>query len=155
MSRAFVKEPDGPEAEPELPELAVSTHRNLVTPAGLAQIESEQRRLRELLGAARAAADHGSAARHARDLRYWDRRRATAEVVPDAPAAERVRFGSRVALRTTDGRTIVFRIVGEDEAAPANGRISYVAPLAAAMLGGEVGETVPLGEGEAEIIEIA
>ena len=155
MSRAFVKEPDGPEAEPELPELAVSTHRNLVTPAGLAQIESEQRRLRELLSAARAAADHGSAARHARDLRYWDRRRATAEVVPDAPAAERVRFGSRVALRTTDGRTIVFRIVGEDEAAPANGRISYVAPLAAAMLGGEVGETVPLGDGEAEIIEIA
>jgi transcription elongation GreA/GreB family factor len=155
VSRAFVKEPDGPEAEPELPELAVSTHRNLVTPAGLAQIESEQRRLRELLSAARAAADHGSAARHARDLRYWDRRRATAEVVPDAPAAERVRFGSRVALRTTDGRTIVFRIVGEDEAAPANGRISYVAPLAAAMLGGEVGETVPLGDGEAEIIEIA
>lgn len=155
MSRAFVKEPDGPEAEPELAELAVSTHRNLVTPAGLAQIEAEQRRLRELLSAARAAADHGSAARHARDLRYWDRRRATAEVVPDAPAAERVRFGSRVALRTTDGRTIVFRIVGEDEAAPANGRISYVAPLAAAMLGGEVGETVPLGDGEAEIIEIA
>jgi transcription elongation GreA/GreB family factor len=155
VSRAFVKEPDGPEAEPELPELAVSTHRNLVTPAGLAQIEAEQRRLRELLSAARAAADHGSAARHGRDLRYWDRRRATAEVVPDAPAAERVRFGSRVALRTTDGRTIVFRIVGEDEAAPANGRISYVAPLAAAMLGGEVGETVPLGDGEAEIIEIA
>jgi transcription elongation GreA/GreB family factor len=155
VSRAFVKEPDGPEAEPELPELAVSTHRNLVTPAGLAQIEAEQRRLRELLSAARAAADHGATARHARDLRYWDRRRATAEVVPDAPAADRVRFGSRVALRTTDGRTVTFQIVGEDEASPANGRISYVAPLASAMLGGEVGETVPLGASEAEIIEIA
>lgn len=155
MSRAFVKEPDGPEAEPELPELAVSTYRNLVTPAGLAQIEAEQRRLRELLSAARAATDHGAAARHARDLRYWDRRRATAEVVPDAPAADRVRFGSRVALRTTDGRTVTFQIVGEDEASPANGRISYVAPLASAMLGGEVGETVPFGESEAEIIEIA
>jgi len=51
VSRAFVKEPDGPEAEPELPELAVSPHRNLVTPAGLAQIDAERRRLRELLSA--------------------------------------------------------------------------------------------------------
>ena len=155
MSRAFVKEPDGPEAEPELPELAISTHRNLVTPAGLAQVDTQQRRLRELLSAARAAADHGAAARHARDLRYWDQRRSTAEVVPDAPAAARVRFGSRVVLQTTDGRTVAFRIVGEDESAPAEGRISYVAPLAAAMLGAEVGETVPLGDSKAEIIEIA
>jgi transcription elongation GreA/GreB family factor len=155
MSRAFVKEMDGAEAEADLPELAVSPHRNLVTPVGLAQIEAEQRRLRDLLSAARAAADQAAAARHSRDLRYWDRRRATAEVVPEGPAADRVRFGSRVVLRADDGCTLAFRIVGEDEAAPAEGRISYVAPLASALLGAQVGESVALGSGTAEITEIA
>jgi transcription elongation GreA/GreB family factor len=47
-----------------------------------------------------------------------------------------------------------FRIVGEDEADPAKGSISYVSPLAQALLGKAAGDTVKAGSGEAEIIKI-
>ena len=57
MSRAFVKEHDGDGVD-ELPELAISTHRNLVTPDGLAQIEAHARRLTAELAEARATLDH-------------------------------------------------------------------------------------------------
>jgi transcription elongation GreA/GreB family factor len=49
----------------------------------------------------------------------------------------------------------VFHIVGEDEAAPAEGRVSYVSPLAEAMIGGRVGDAIAFGGGEAEIVEIS
>ena len=84
MSRAFVKETDGAEGQ-ELPELQVSPHRNLVTPAGRSQIEATVERLQAALSAARAAEDRAGVARIQRDLRYWSGRQRTAEVVA-APA---------------------------------------------------------------------
>ncbi len=82
MSRAFVKESDGSEADQDLPELRISPHRNFVTVDGLAMIEAEVRRLNEELARqARARDDRAAAAQHSRDLRYWTARRATAEVV--------------------------------------------------------------------------
>ena len=54
-----------------------------------------------------------------------------------------------------DGRRQSYRIVGEDEAEPAAGTISYVSPLAQALMGKEVGDVALLGHGEAEIIAIA
>ena len=74
MSRAFVKESDGLEAEQNLPELRISEHRNLVTARGLELIEAEVRRLEAALGDARAAEDGAAIARLARDLRYWTAR---------------------------------------------------------------------------------
>jgi transcription elongation GreA/GreB family factor len=47
-----------------------------------------------------------------------------------------------VTLTRSDGSTVEFRIVGEDEADPALGKISWVAPLAQSVLGREVGEAV-------------
>src|SRR5580700_9906699 len=94
MSRAFVRESDGDPGA--LPERAVSTHPNFVTPRGLAAIEA---RVRELDGERQAARDSGDAAARARverDLRYWSARRASARVVGPASVAERVRFGMRV-----------------------------------------------------------
>ena len=54
-----------------------------------------------------------------------------------------------------DGREQSFRIVGEDEADPAQGTISHVSPLARALFGKAVGDVVRAGQGEAEIKAIA
>lgn len=151
MSRAFVKET---EALDELPERLVSEHRNFVTPEGLALIEGEIKRLQEDLNAARESDDRNAIARASHDLRYWSQRLATAELQPPASDASVVAFGSRVTLERDDGRMQKFRIVGEDEADPAKGSISYVSPLAQALLGKAAGDTVKAGSGEAEIIKI-
>ncbi len=154
MSRAFVKESEDAASEPDLPERSVSPHRNLVTPAGLELIEAEARRLEEELAAARSADDKPAIARCQRDLRYWNQRRASAEVVPPPTRRDKVRFGSTVTIRLDDGTARTLRIVGEDEANPAAGLIAYVAPVAAQMIGAGVGERVDAGGGEGEIVAI-
>ncbi len=154
MSRAFVKEQDGSEVDDDLPELVVSPHRNFVTPVGLGRIEGELRRLRDALTEARAANDRAAIARHSRDLRYWTQRRGSAEVVPPPVDQDVVRFGSSVVLQPDARDTVTFTIVGEDEAAPAQGRISYVSPLARSLLGQRVGNTVEFGGAAAQILAI-
>ncbi|MFO1394198.1 MAG: GreA/GreB family elongation factor [Steroidobacteraceae bacterium] len=154
MSRAFVKEQDGDGGE-DLPELAVSPHRNLVTPDGLAHMDEQLRRLDAALTVARAAGERATMARIERDRRYWSRRRATAEVVPPPGGPhEPVRFGSRVTIESGAGQRVQFRIVGEDEADPAAGRISWVSPMAESLLGAVTGDTLPFQSGEAEIVAI-
>lgn len=153
MSRAFVKESDGADGE-ELPELVVSPHRNLVTAEGLAQIEAAVERLRAELSAARAAGETADVRRIQRDLRYWSERRRTAEVVPAAGGGGKARFGSLVVLAREDGTTLEYRIVGEDEADPAAGRISWVSPIARRLIGAEAGEVVELPDGAAEVLRI-
>ena len=68
---------------------------------------------------------------------------------------ESVVFGTRVTGRREDGRTVVFEIVGEDEAEPEAGRIAWTAPVAKALLGGEPGEVRRLPRGEMEILSVA
>ncbi len=154
MSRAFVKESEDSSSEPELPERAVSAHRNLVTAAGLGQIEAEVRMLEEQLAQARAGDDRPAVARCQRDLRYWTQRRANAEVVPAPKRHDKVRFGSTVTIRLDDGLCKTLRIVGEDEANPAAGLIAYVAPVAAQMIGAGAGERVEVGGAEGVILSI-
>jgi len=153
MSRAFVKEADGTEFD-ELPELVVSPHRNLVTPEGLALIEATLSRLEARLAAARAASEREAVARAERDLRYWRQRRVSAELVPRDEATEVVRFGCTVELATDRGERVGFRIVGEDEADPGRGLISWVSPLAEELLGCSVGDEVRFRGGTAEISAI-
>jgi transcription elongation GreA/GreB family factor len=153
MSRAFIKESDGEDGE-ELPELQVSPHRNLVTPAGLHQIKATAERLQTALSEARAAADRAAIARVRRDLRYWTERLRTAEVVAAPEASDTVRFGASVVLEKEDGERIEYQVVGEDEADPAQGRISYVSPIARLLIGASVRDIVALVDGEAEILEI-
>ena len=153
MSRAFVKEGDGADGEPPA-ELQVSPHRNLVTAEGLAQIEAHVERLRGELSAARSAEDRAAIPRIQRDLRYWSERQRTAEHVPPAASGAKVRFGSTVALEKPDGSRIAYRIVGEDEADPAQGRISYVSPLARRLIGAAQHDEIELPEGSAVIVEI-
>src|SRR5258708_149531 len=141
MSRAFVKERE--DASEELPERPISPHPNLVTAEGLAHIEAEVTRLQREHAAALAANDRTALARSARDLRYWTARRATAQFVATPSDRSKVHFGSTVT------------IVGEDEADPARGTLSHVSPLARALFGKQVGDTIEVAQKEAEIVEIA
>jgi transcription elongation GreA/GreB family factor len=93
-------------------------------------------------------------ARATRDLRYYTARRATAQLTELMGDTSKVRFGTVVTLDREDGRRQTFRIVGEDEADPAQGSISYISPLARALLGREVGDVVKVAGGEAEVVEI-
>src|SRR5262245_26870520 len=79
VSRAFVKDQDEDQGADDIPDRVVSPHRNLVTDAGLAQIDEELRRSREGLATARDSGDRAEVARHRRDLRYWTQRRSSAE----------------------------------------------------------------------------
>jgi transcription elongation GreA/GreB family factor len=154
MSRAFVKERDGDNVFEELPDRPIGADRNLVTPRGLALIEAEVSRLRTALAEARAQGERGAVAEALRDLRYWSARLSSAELVPDQIDVREVRFGHTVRIRREDGREQAFRIVGVDEADPAKGLISFVSPLAEALIGGRVGENIEAGKGTAEIVAI-
>lgn len=154
MSIAFVREKEGGEAFEDLPDRPLSPHQNFVTPEGLALIEGELDRLHTEHAAAMDADDKASIARTSRDLRYWTARRNSAEVV-EAQGGDTVQFGSKVTIDREDGRKQTYRIVGEDEADPTSGTISYVAPLARALTGKKVGDVVEVNENEAEIIAIA
>jgi transcription elongation GreA/GreB family factor len=152
MSRAFVNENTYVDALPDRP---VSEHPNLVTAHGLALIEQALEAARRAYGEAQAAGDREGLAKAGRDLRYWSARRATAELRAPAAGSDVVQFGSDVTIAREDGRRQTFQIVGEDEADPAKGSISHVSPLARALLGKRVGDTVRAGRDDAEIEAIA
>ena len=152
MSRAFVKDMDET-GEEQLPDRLISSAPNLVTPEGLAAIEAEVARLTEAM--AQAGDDRDARARIARDLRYWTARRGSAHVQPPPPDTDVVHFGSTVTIDRDDGRRQVFRIVGEDEADPEKGTLSHVSPLAQALLGKSVGDSVTVAGHESEITAIA
>lgn len=151
MSRAFVKESDTVEPLPERP---VSALPNYVTQHGLELIETELARLQEEYAAAQAAADRPALARLARDLHYWQQRRANAELIAPPPDSDQVHFGSTVTIARDDGRRQTWGIVGEDEADPASGTLSYASPVARALTGRKVGDVVQAGTSEAEIVAI-
>jgi transcription elongation GreA/GreB family factor len=153
MSRAFVKESDQAGSAP-LPDRPISPDRNLVTPRGLLLIESRLAEFEGELARAVAASDRDGVGRASRELRYWTARRATAEVAVPSPEGERVVFGVAVAVQRDQGTRTTFRIVGEDEADPAAGRIAWTAPVARALLGGSVGDVRDLPTGEVEIASI-
>jgi transcription elongation GreA/GreB family factor len=154
MNKAFTKEPEAGELYDDLPDRPISPN-NLVTPKGLELIEAELARLHQEHAAAAEIDDRSLLAKINRDLRYWTSRRATAQVV-DAPRdAKEVRFGSTVTIQRDDGRRHTYRIVGEDEADPSLGTLSYVSPVAQALMGKQVGEVVEAGHSEAEIVAIS
>ena len=154
MSRAFVKEDDQAGAAP-LPDRPISPQRNLVTRRGLQLIERKVAQHQADLARASAAADREAIARASRELRYWRARLDSAELVEPDPQIGRLVFGTMVTVRREDGSEASFRIVGEDEADPAAGRIAWTAPVARALLGGEPGDLRALPTGEVEIVSIA
>lgn len=144
MNRAFVKEPDEGAPAEGLPERQISEHPNYVTPAGLRQLEAkvgelETRRL-ELLDGEDL---EGELAYVDRDLRYYTARLESAILVDLGRQPRRkVAFGAAVTVSQNGGDRSTFAIVGEDEADLKEGKISYVSPLAEALLEARVGKTV-------------
>jgi transcription elongation GreA/GreB family factor len=152
MSRAFVKESENDTVE--LPDRPISPQRNLVTEAGLGAITGA---LGRFVAAQRAAMDEGdreAVAAASREIRYWKARLASAEVVKLPADKSRAGFGMTVTLRRDDGREQSFRIVGEDEADPSRGTVSYVSPLAQAVLSHSPGEAVTIAGREALILDV-
>jgi transcription elongation GreA/GreB family factor len=154
MSRAFTRTDDSESAIADIGERPVSQHRNLVTQAGLDMIEREVNTLRAELAKAEAEGNRERIALVSRDLRYWNARRENAELsVPD-PDSSVVRFGMSVTVEDDDGRRHTWKIVGEDEADAAHGKISHSSPMAIALFGKSVGELATVNGKEWEIVEI-
>ncbi|GAB4065750.1 transcription elongation factor GreA [Ancylobacter sonchi] len=151
MSRAFVKEDGGAETLPDRP---LSPHRNLVTRRGLALIEAEVARHREALAAAGAGGERDAVARASRELRYWSARRANAEPVDPPAQGEAITFGMAVTLEAANGGRRTFRIVGEDEAEPREGRIAWVSPVARALMGKWIGDEIEMPAGTMDIVAV-
>lgn len=156
MSVAFRRESDDEHLEPAF-ELPIPPGPNRVTPRGaqliadrLAQCEA---RVAALL--AQTPPDEAAIKSARRDLRYWSTRAATAEV-PPAPDGSKVAFGCTVTF-ALNGTSRKVTLVGDDEADPAKGLISFTAPLARALMGAEPGEAVPFNgrEDAIEVIAIA
>ncbi|MEJ7934437.1 GreA/GreB family elongation factor [Sphingobium sp. AN558] len=140
MSVAFRRESDDEHMEPKF-ELPIPPGPNWVTARGL-------RLIREKVEALEAVSTDGwpeeDGKKHKRVLRYWRTRLATAEVRP-VPNAQSVTFGAHVTYRL-NGREKTIALVGDDEADPHDGRISFTSPLARAMMDAEVGECLDFAD---------
>ncbi|PDT11153.1 transcription elongation factor [Rhizobium sp. J15] len=160
MAVAFTKEESFETAsETLLPDRPVSPHPNLVTEAGLKALEQQFQQAREAYEAASTIEDVNEKRRQTagpvRDLRYLAARLRTAQVMPQPASTDIVAFGSTVTFSRDDGRVQTYRIVGEDEADPKAGSISYVSPVARLLMGKSVGDAVESGGQELEIMAIA
>jgi transcription elongation GreA/GreB family factor len=158
MSVAFTREEDYEAQAANLPDRPLSPHPNLVTAKGLEAIDAALAEARAAYGAAQSAgevsADRTAMARATRDLRYWSARRASAQLTRPEPVAGQVQFGGAARIVREDGREQTFQIVGEDEADPAAGKISYVSPLARVLLGKSEGDVVTVSGAEVEILAV-
>lgn len=145
-------------AETLLPDRTISPHPNLVTEAGLKALEQQLQQAREAYEATTSIEDINERRRQAaiplRDLRYLVERVRTAEIMPAPASSDLVAFASTVTYSREDGRVQKYRIVGEDEADPRAGSISYVSPVARLLMGKAVGDFVSLGNEELEITAI-
>jgi transcription elongation GreA/GreB family factor len=161
MSRAFVKETDGDAPDDGLPERAQSAHPNYVTADGLADLHrqldeslAEELQLRDRRAVGDLAAK-APLARIARDIRYLRRRIGDAILVE--AHHEEVAIGTTVTIDDGAQRR-AFTIVGEDEADPAQGKISWTSPLGSALLGQKRGSRLtwrrPVGDVEIVIVDL-
>jgi transcription elongation factor GreB len=176
MSKAFVKEehdePDN-EAPPPAPPPG---GKNYITPAGYARLEAELRDLVEVqrpevvktvawaasLGDRSENADYLYGKKRLREIdrrvRFLIKRLESAEIVRSAGRdTDQVFFGATVRLQTASGEKSI-TIVGVDEVDPSSGRVSWVSPIAKALLKAREGDTVtlrsPAGEERLEILEV-
>jgi transcription elongation factor GreB len=146
MSRAFVDESASESRENDAPELKIPLPpgaKNYVTPQGASHLRAE---LDELLALAAPRLREVD-----RRIEYLSRMRAIMEVVETSePEPDRVVFGTTVTVRETGGTERTYRIVGVDESDPAHGWVSWISPLARALMGKKRGEQarvkLPAGE---------
>ena len=162
MSRGFVKEDDLEHAGTDVPERQISLHPNYVTLNGYAQLEKLAADLEIQSKIFSAKKDDSAAIAQLavinRDLRYVAARIDSAlQAKPDA-ASEHVVFGACVRVEDENGDLHSYQIVGEDEADIKLHKVSWTSPLAKALIGQKVGDSVvwarPAGNMALEIIAI-
>lgn len=163
MSRGFVKEDDLEHAGTDLPERQISVHPNYVTPHGLQLLNAEASKLDSIRAALITRKDDAMAKQDLaivdRDLRYLSTRIKDAILVePAEQDKETVLFGAKVIVEDEEGHHQTFIIVGEDEANMKEQKVSYVSPIARALIGRKIGDTAlwkrPAGDLELTIIDI-
>jgi transcription elongation factor GreB len=178
MSKAFVRESEGDdEEELEAPAMPAGG-RNYMTPAGHSRLKGELLHLidverPEVVRTVAWAASNGDRSENGdyiygkkrlreidRRIRFLTKRLDIAEVVDPAAreATDRIFFGASVLYATADGRENRVRIVGIDEVDPARGQVSWISPIARALLKAREGDTVtlrtPAGVETLEILEV-
>lgn len=177
MSKAFTKENDEAEEASEDTDASVPGGKNYITPQGLEKLRAE---LKKLLTADRPevvhivswAASNGDRSENGdyiygkrrlreidRRLRFLTKRIEIAEVVdPEQKKGVTISFGATVVLLDENENKKKYSIVGVDETDVANGRISWVSPMAKALLQNKLGDIVtlrtPKGEEELEVLEV-
>lgn len=163
MSRGFVKEDDLEHAGTDLPERPISAHINYVTPNGLKQLQEQALALDKARALLITQKDDASALQKLavvdRDLRYLSARLEQAELVkPSIETKDKVLFGATVETEDENGDLHIVTIVGEDEADITQHKVSWVSPLAKALIGHKIGDSVvwkrPAGDLNLEIINI-
>jgi transcription elongation factor GreB len=177
MSKAFVKEAELDEELPGAAEDAAAPAKNYVTPAGYARLKAELKQLveverPEVVRTVAWAASNGDRSENGdylygkkrlreidRRVRFLIKRLEGAEVVDNAGRDdEQVFFGARVTVRTSGGEERSLTIVGADEVDPAHGRVSWLSPVAKALLKARAGDVVrletPGGAEQLEILEL-
>jgi transcription elongation factor GreB len=177
MSKAFVKEEDdAPQSEAAATPRLPAVGKNYITPAGYARLKDELKNLVEVerpevvktvawaaaLGDRSENADYIYGKRRLREIdrrvRFLIKRLESAQVVNSAGRdTDQIFFGATVKLKSESGEKTV-TIVGVDEVDPAHGRVSWVSPIAKALLKAREGDTVtlrsPAGEEQLEILEV-
>jgi transcription elongation factor GreB len=177
MSKAFTRESDVPEEKIEVePQIPVGA-KNYITPGGHARLKSELKALveverPELIKTISWAAANGDRSENAdyiygkrrlreieRRMRFLMKRLEAAEVVdPRDRDRERVFFGATVRYADSAGQEHTVSIVGTDEVDPARGRVSWVSPVARALIKTREGDMVtlktPVGDEQLEVLEI-
>lgn len=179
MNKAFVRESEGDDDEElqSAPSLPAGT-RNYITPAGHARLKSElehlvKRERPHVVEIVAWAASNGDRSENGdyiygkrrlreidRRIRFLTKRLEIAEVVDPLRQGsnDQVFFGARVTVMDVDGVENTYTIVGVDEADVARGRISWISPLARALIKSREGDTVrfqsPVGVREIDIVEV-
>ncbi len=165
MSKAFTRETDSEEDEPLAPPPSASLPpgaKNYLTPDGAERLRAEMDRLINQDRPALVTSTDDE--NRKRKLQRLDRRilqieesLRTAVVMPAPEDRQEVRFGATVTVRR-GGREITYRIVGVDETDLDQNWVSYLSPIARALLNAHLGERVrfrfPSGEEELEIVSI-
>ncbi len=147
MSRAFVKENDLEHAGIDIPERPLSQEPNYVTPNGLkllkVQIDALEIERENLKQKKDDPIIKQKIAVIERDMRYYAARIESAILtVPQDKEHDTVLFGSKVTVEDGDGKISSFEIVGEDEADIQQNKVSYLSPLAEALIGSTVDDEV-------------
>lgn len=162
MSRGFVKEDDLEHAGTDIPERPISAHPNYVTAIGYAQLQTQAASLEQAIRKLKTKKDDPQAQQQLaianRDLRYVAARLEHALLTKPDSESKLVLFGATVIVEDENGDIHTYQIVGEDEADIKINKVSWTSPLASALIGQKVGDSVvwarPAGNTLLEIIDI-